>query len=184
MSLTGISSSSYGLDLYDLLYGSEATNATSSSKSTETSSLASMTGIATTDSADFSRPAEFFSKLQQLKDSDPEKFKQVCSDIAAKLRAAAEERGDTPEGKMLSELAEKFQNVADGGDISQLKPPERPPRPPEGLDAYTQQDQKTLVDFLKDQTNQTHRNSDIHDLMSSIFDEVDQALSQVSATAE
>lgn len=69
-----------------------------------------------------SRQAQFLNKLQQLATSDPAKFKQVTTDIAAKLTQAAQAQGQTAQGQSLSALAAKFQTVAQTGDLSALQP--------------------------------------------------------------
>ena len=79
---------------------------------------------ATSASVDISRPAELYAKLQQLQSTDPDKFKQVVSDVADKLKTLADQNSNSPQAKMLSSLAAKFQDVANGGDLSQLKPTE------------------------------------------------------------
>ncbi len=88
-----------------------------------------MFGISGTDSAETSNPAEFVSKLQELQESDPEKFQEVVSGIADKLEAAAEDEELSSASSMLTDLAAKFRDVANGGDISQLAPPEPPANP-------------------------------------------------------
>ena len=69
-----------------------------------------------------SKQAKFLSKLQQLATSDPAKFKQVVTDIAAKLTQAAQQSGQTSQGQALSGLAAKFQTAAQTGDVSALEP--------------------------------------------------------------
>jgi hypothetical protein len=135
-----------------------------SSGSTEASGTVTGTN-SQSDSVDISKPAEMFAKLQQLAQTDPEKLKKLCADIAEKLKSAAEKQ--TGRGaSMLSDLAEKFQNVADGGDVSQLQPPPPPPTSAGGvqgaIDKYSQQ-------------QGTGPNSDIMKLMDSIFAEVESA---------
>ena len=136
MSVTGVSNSSTAQSIYQLY----ASQLSSSSSSTSTSSTNS-TGSTKADSAHISKSGELFSKLQQLQSTDPEKFKEVCSNIAEKLKSAAEESGDTK----LSDLAEKFQNVADGGDISQLQPPKPPASgmKPLGIESYSKDDKSS-----------------------------------------
>ncbi|HOX29238.1 MAG TPA: hypothetical protein PLQ76_08815 [bacterium] len=109
-------------------------------------------------SFEFSQPAELFSKLSQLQSSDPETFKSLMNDIAEKLQEAADETEDDDfNGKMLADLASKFKNAAETGDLTQLKPP--PPPPPTNTDSdsskisqYLQNssddDQMSLIDLL------------------------------------
>jgi hypothetical protein len=64
------------------------------------------------DSVDVSQTADFFSKLQQLEQTDPNKFKEVLTKLADKLQKA-----HGSEEQVFSNLA---QSVANGADISQL----------------------------------------------------------------
>ena len=64
---------------------------------------------------DISKPAQLYSKLQQLQTSDPAKYKATLTDVAGKLRTAADKAGSTTdEGKFLSTLADKFDKAANG----------------------------------------------------------------------
>jgi len=74
------------------------------------------------DSITLSGHGLLISRLQSLQASDPAKFKEVLTQAASQLRSAAGAEGDTPRGHALGELATKFQNVANGGDLSQLRP--------------------------------------------------------------
>lgn len=84
-----------------------------------------------------SEPAQLMSKVSQLKQADPEQFKQVLSTLASDLRDAST-HGSGLGAKMLANIANKLDDVADGGDVSQLQadapPPAEPPRgaAPEG----------------------------------------------------
>jgi hypothetical protein len=74
------------------------------------------------------------SKLSQLRDSNPAQLSQVVTSLASGLRDVAAQ--DTGMGaKMLTALASKLDDIARGGDISQLGPaaaPERPAGSPAG----------------------------------------------------
>jgi hypothetical protein len=72
-------------------------------------------------STTISGPGQLFSNLQQLQAQDPAKFQQVVSDIASQLQAASKQ-AQGPQSDFLSNLAAKFQNVANGGSLSQLLP--------------------------------------------------------------
>ncbi len=179
MSVTGINNDSSLMSLYDPYGGTSSANNVTSTDSTLTIELQSVS-LDTTDSSDISKPSEFFNMLQQLKNTDPEKFKQVCTDIANKLKTAAQEMGDSAGAKKLSELADKFQNVANGGDISQLMPPGASGNATgtqAALQQYAQQGQISLVDMMNSQSGQQNQSGSINDIMSSIFEEVDQAVS-------
>ena len=58
------------------------------------------------------------SKLSQLQQQDPAKFKQVMTDLASKMKDEAATTGD----KGLADLASKFSTAATTGDLSALKP--------------------------------------------------------------
>jgi hypothetical protein len=74
------------------------------------------------DTVSLSGQGQFLNQLQALKASDPQKFKEVMTQASRDLQAAAQQAGNTSRGQNLSELAKKFQDVANGGDITQLKP--------------------------------------------------------------
>jgi hypothetical protein len=80
------------------------------------------TGRLADDTVSLSPRAQFLGSLQALQASDPQKFKQVLTQAAGELQSAAGRAGDTARGQSLSDLARKFQDVADSGDISRLKP--------------------------------------------------------------
>jgi hypothetical protein len=93
-----------------------------------------------------SKDAEMMKQLQELQKTDPEKLKQVASDVADKLKAAADKQGGDA-GKALSALADKFSAVAKTGDLSALQPAGKPgaakgSAPPTGAAAYSQNAQK------------------------------------------
>src|SRR5439155_4387106 len=76
------------------------------------------------DTHGISKAGQFLSKLQSLKQSDPTKFKELLTQISDQLSAAALQAGaGTQQNQFLSDLAAKFKDVANGGDISQLQPP-------------------------------------------------------------
>jgi hypothetical protein len=85
-------------------------------------------------SVDFSDPGKLFSKLQQLSESDPEKFKAVMSDIAEEIKKAADSTSDENESSMLTKISEDFQKAAESGDLSEALPKGSPPPgpPPSG----------------------------------------------------
>jgi len=109
-------------------------------------------------SLDLSNPSQLLSKLSQLQSTDPEKFKELMSDIADSLSEAADEAGaDTQEGIILSDFAAKFKSAGETGDLSSLQPPPPPP-PPQGSDMskiaqYSQNssnsEASTLLDLLQ-----------------------------------
>ncbi len=134
-----------------------------------------MFGISGSDSVETSNPAEFFSKLQELQESDPEKFQEVVSSIADQLEAAAGDEELSSASSMLSDLAARFRDVANGGDISQLKPPEPPAnpgmKPPDEQYANTEQD--SLNDIAFNSTSQNSIQAKLQELFTSIFGSLD-----------
>jgi hypothetical protein len=66
-----------------------------------------------------SQPGQLISKLMQLKQEDPDKFKEVVSGLAASLRDTAGAL-DGRAAKRLDHLATKLDDIANGGDIGQL----------------------------------------------------------------
>jgi hypothetical protein len=85
-------------------------------------SASAATSTASSDQVDFSQIANFFKQLQQLQQSNPAQFKQVLTDTASKLKAAAGQSTDPQQAAFLNNLAGKFQTAADTGDLSALKP--------------------------------------------------------------
>ena len=75
-------------------------------------------------SFEMSKPGEVMSKLAQLKESDPEKFKQLTAEISQKLKDTASQTTGR-EADFLNTLADKFQQASDTGDLSVLQPPNR-----------------------------------------------------------
>jgi hypothetical protein len=73
------------------------------------------------DSAHISGPGQLLGQLQQLQAQDPTKFKQLVSDIASQLQAAAQQTTGI-QANFLSELAGKFQTAATTGNVSSLLP--------------------------------------------------------------
>jgi site-specific DNA-adenine methylase len=75
---------------------------------------------------DFSDPSALISKLEQLKNDDPQKFKSLLQDISDTLKADATASTDSSESSFLSTLSDKFAEVAQSGDLTQLQPPPPP----------------------------------------------------------
>lgn len=67
-----------------------------------------------------SKMGQLMSQLQDLEASDPAKAKQVLSSISDQLSAKASASGTSD--PHLQELADKFKQAADTGDLSGLKP--------------------------------------------------------------
>jgi hypothetical protein len=118
MSINGISS----YITQSTLYGQDINSTDQSdpllmpdvSGTTQSSIFATLGGSnsSLSDSVDLSQTADFFSKLQQLEQTDPNKFKEVLTKLAEKLQSA-----HGFEEQVFSDLA---QSVANGADITQL----------------------------------------------------------------
>jgi len=76
-----------------------------------------------------SKMADLMSQLKSLEDSDPDKFKKVMSTIAEQLEKQA---GSSDDGKagFLEDMASRFKEAAESGDLSVLKPPPDGSQPP------------------------------------------------------
>ena len=68
-----------------------------------------------------SKPAEMFNKLRQLREKDPAAFTEVVSTLTEKLKTAAAQHDADLTGPLLSDLASKFEEVANGGDLTALQ---------------------------------------------------------------
>lgn len=66
-----------------------------------------------------SGPGQLLGKLTRLQQADPVRFREAVSSVAFSLKQQAEK--DAGGGRFLTELATKFAEVANGGDIAQLK---------------------------------------------------------------
>ena len=69
-----------------------------------------------------SGPGKWMSELQSLANSDPDKFKQVTSEIAQKLRQDASSATGN-QAAFLDKLADKFDQASQAGSMSALQPP-------------------------------------------------------------
>ncbi|HLJ97696.1 MAG TPA: hypothetical protein VKU02_31330, partial [Gemmataceae bacterium] len=128
------------------------------------------------DSAQISGPGKVLSQLQQLRAQDPAKFKTVVTNIASQLQAAAKQQGQTPEGQFLSDLANKYQAVANGGSLALLQPNHNGQLVPQ---AYTPTGQVASQRALAPVSNlggQGFPSSNLQQLFGSISKEVSQAL--------
>jgi hypothetical protein len=86
-------------------------------------------------SASVSSPGQLLSNLYELQTQNPTAFTQVVTQIANQLQAAAQQ-AQGPASPFLSSLAQKFQNIADGGSLAQLQPSHAHDHAPQ---AYAQQ---------------------------------------------
>ncbi len=79
-------------------------------------------GVSTTDSAQLSPMATLLNQLQQLQQTDPDKFKSVMSSIADTLKTDAQ-NATGPQAQRLNDLANKFSTAAQTGQMPNLQPP-------------------------------------------------------------
>jgi hypothetical protein len=100
-------------------YGLDAINPT------QTAAAQSASGVTTTDSAQLSPMANLMNQLQQLQQSDPNKFKSVMSTIADTLKADAQ-NATGPQAQRLDALADKFSQAAQTGQMPDLQPKGQP----------------------------------------------------------
>ena len=75
-------------------------------------------GAGTGAAASVSPFAQIMSQLQQLQQSSPAALKNVLGDIATQLQGAAQQNGSPG----LSDLANRFQQASQTGDLSKLQP--------------------------------------------------------------
>jgi hypothetical protein len=131
-------------------------------------------------SASFSPLGSLLSNLQQLQAQNPAQFNQVVTQIAGQLQAAAQQQGQTPAGQFLATLADKFQNIANGGDLSQLQPQHHHHH---AHRAYTGNQTDSLaagasVSSPTTDAQASGSGSNLQQLFASISQEVSQALSR------
>lgn len=93
-----------------------------------TPSASSTTPVTSSDAAngvsvDISRPGQLFSQLSSLAQSNPDQFKSVTSDIAAKLKDAASSATGS-QADFLNKIADRFQSASQSGNVSDLAPPQ------------------------------------------------------------
>jgi hypothetical protein len=93
-----------------------------SSQNNPTLNAGSVSSSATSDGADLSNPAQFFSELKQLSTQDPSAFKSITSQIAQQLTTAAQSSTDPNQAAALNSLAANFQSASQTGDFSSLFP--------------------------------------------------------------
>ena len=125
--------------------------------------------------ARISPAGQLLSQLQQLQAQDPVKFKQVVTDIANQFQAAATQQGQTPQGQFLAQLASQFQNVANGGSLSQLQLGHHGHHAHQTYDARGQVAPQIALAPAQG-TSQGPTGTDLRQLFQNIASEVSQAL--------
>ena len=130
------------------------------------------------DAAGISQASQFLSKLEQLKQQDPAQFKQVLSQIADKLAAAAQQQGQGADSQFLTQLSDKFRNAAQTGDLSQLQPPtgahhgHHHHRVAQAYGQNQQDPTQLLLNSAQNSGQDTGLNSNTRNLLASIFQQV------------
>jgi hypothetical protein len=119
--MVGAVSGGQGLGSAMSLYRAEQTQGVAGLTASQSLQRAAPAGQGAQSSAAISAAGKLLSNLQQLQMQNPAKFKQVVSQIASQLQTAAQQT-QGPQSDLLSNLAAKFQSVANGGSLSQLQP--------------------------------------------------------------
>jgi hypothetical protein len=146
--------------------------------------LSSLTGGqgtsgSTQSAANISGPGQLLSNLQQLQTLDPTKFQQLVAQIAGQLQTAAQ-KTQGPQSTFLANLASQFQNVANGGSLSQLQPQSHhhhhhhPAQ--QAYSQNTQSQSQGVAGLAQTSGSQSSASSTMQQLFSSISKEVSQAL--------
>jgi hypothetical protein len=112
MNVNGIGTSST-IDALTAL--SNTSNPDASQETTGTSSTPAT-------STNVSKPGELMSKLSQLLQQDPAKFKEVTQQISDELKTAAQSASG-PQASFLTKLSENFAQASSSGSLSSLQPP-------------------------------------------------------------
>jgi hypothetical protein len=128
--------------------------------------------------ATISGPGQLLANLEELQSQDPVRFRQVTTQIAAQLRTAAQQASPGANANLLSDLSIKFQNIANGGSLSQLQP--QTPQSTIGIGAYTSAAQNStagLIGLTLQNGNQSNApNSNLQQIFVSISNQVSRAL--------
>ena len=146
-----------------------------STQQTSGSTSTNASNATPSDRVDFSQVAQLFKELQKLQSTDPTEFKKVLADAAKKLKDAAGQQSDSTAAGFLTNLADKFQQAADTGDLSVLKPPttlDGAYGPPPRSRDTTSSDSNNTQDLLAALLKSLHADSsgdNTASLLSSIF---------------
>ena len=86
------------------------------------------TGInqSSTDKTNLSQMGQMMSQLMQLSTTDQTKFKEVAQQISDDLSTKAQSASTIQQSQMLSDMSSNFAQAAQSGDMSSLKPKDRP----------------------------------------------------------
>ena len=109
MNVCGVSSTTNVYDIDPTSLTNQAANSSAPSNADATTSQVS-------------GPGKWMSELQNLAKSDPDKFTQVTSEIAEKLRQDASSASGN-QAAFLDKLADKFDQASQSGSMASLQPP-------------------------------------------------------------
>ena len=146
--------------LFDTLGNSSSTSSTSDSVSLSSSSSAS-------------QMSNYLDQLNQLRTSDPTKYKEVTAELADKFKKAAESESDPGKKQFLTDMASAFEKAStDGSQFEMPKPPGggqgphgAPPPPPPDSDSDS--DSNSLLYSLSSLFNTSSSSDSSSDSTSS-----------------
>jgi hypothetical protein len=99
------------------LFGSHSSSSnTASSTSPDPSSIQDSSG-----NVNLSQAAQFFSKLQDLSQSNPSQFKKLTAEISSQLQTDAQKATTTGSQTFLNNLASQFQTASQTGSTTPLQ---------------------------------------------------------------
>lgn len=85
---------------------------------TTNSNSSSAAAGSSSDSVNTSQIGQLFQELQQLETSNPADFQKVTADAASQFQQAAQQATDPAQASFLSNLADKFQQASQSGNLS------------------------------------------------------------------
>lgn len=100
------------------------TGLTTNNTNNSLSSIDSLSAVQQADNSGLSPFAQLISTLQQLQQSDPNKYQQVTQQIATNLQSAAQTAqtdGNTTAANQLNQLAADFTNASKNGQLPNLQ---------------------------------------------------------------
>jgi hypothetical protein len=93
----------------------------SNTQSTASANASSASASSPASSSSVSKPGELMSKLSQLLEQDPAKFKQVTQQIADELKTEAASASG-PQAQFLTKLSDNFAQASSTGSLASLQP--------------------------------------------------------------
>ncbi len=105
------------------------------------------------DSSKLSELAKLMKQLEEIRVSDPAKYKEITAAISTQLEGAAQSaasQGDSQSASMLNDMASKFKTASETGDEVDMRPP-GPPRmgPPPSADDSSASSGAEITKLLK-----------------------------------